>query len=131
MVTGRHARATALIVEDDEVMCAAISGAVEDIGLHATSCVSLFEAETAIAESRPDVVILDLTLSSEFGGDLLESLATRYEAPPVVVCSGFALAPIVAARYGIPCVRKPFELEELLKAIRTAMQQKLRPAHNG
>jgi DNA-binding NtrC family response regulator len=131
METGRRAAATALIVEDDDVMCATIRSALDDVGFSTAACVSLFEAETAIAERRPDVVILDLTLSSEFGGDLLESLASRYDAPAVVVCSGFALAPMVAARYGIPCVRKPFELENLLETIRSAVQEKRRPAVNG
>lgn len=131
MNTGRRERATALIVEDDDVMCAAICGALEDLGFTTTGCVSLFEAQTVIAEQAPDLVILDLTLSSEFGGDLLEALATRHESPAVVVCSGFALAPMVAARYGIPCVKKPFELDALLAAVRRAMSEKLRPAHSA
>lgn len=131
METGRRLRSAAVVVEDDPILCASISGALDDIGFATVQCASLRDARTAIKDVSPTVIILDLSLDSEFGGELLEELAQRDEAPPLVVCSSFPLAPLVAARYGVACIRKPFELEALLAAVRDAIAHRRRPARTA
>ena len=116
-----------MIVEDDAVLCDAIRGALEAAGYAPTTCGALAEARREIARSKPAVVIVDLSLPGEFGADLLEELSNRADAPAAVVCSAFSLAELIAARYRIPCVRKPFELDQLLDAIERAIDQDARP----
>lgn len=118
---------SALIVEDDAVLCDAIRGALEDAGYAPITCAALSDARREIARSKPAVVVVDLSLPGEFGADLLEELSGREDAPAAVVCSAFSLAELIAARYRIPCVRKPFELDELLDAIARAIDQGARP----
>lgn len=117
----------ALIVEDDEVLCDAIREALEDAGYESTACAALGDAREQIAQSMPAVVVVDLSLPGEFGADLLEELASRDDAPAAVVCSAFSLAELIAARYQVPCVRKPFELDELLVAVGRAVDEGARP----
>lgn len=117
----------ALIVEDDPVLSDAICGALEDAGYSPTTCAALSEARKELARAKPLVVVVDLSLPGEFGADLLEELASREDAPAAVVCSAFSLAELIAARYHIPCVRKPFELDDLLGAIDRAIDEGARP----
>ncbi len=117
----------ALIVEDDQILCNAIRGALEDAGYASTTCTALSEARREIARSKPSVVVVDLSLPGEFGADLLEELASRDDSPAAVVCSAFSLAELIAARYRIPCVRKPFELDQLLDAVGRAVNEGARP----
>jgi two-component system, OmpR family, response regulator CpxR len=121
-------RGTALIVEDDPRLAITLCDALNDEGYASHACTTLGETIAAIAECDPAVVVLDLTLQREFGGDLLEHLATREHSPAVVVCSAFPLASIVAARYGVPCVAKPFELDLLLETVQRAVDEQTRPA---
>lgn len=116
-----------LLLEDDEVLCDAIRGALEDAGYEPVVCSALAEARAAIKRVRPAVAVVDLSLPGEFGADLLEELAQDENAPAAVVCSAFSLAELIAARYRIPCVRKPFELDALLATIEQAVANGSRP----
>lgn len=71
--------------------------------------------------------MLDLSLGGEFGGALLEELAQLDDAPAVVICSAFTLAPLVAARFSVPCVKKPLDLDVLIREVQRAVDQRLRP----
>lgn len=117
----------ALLLEDDEVLGEAMRGALEDAGYAAVLCTQLDDARAAIKDERPVVAVVDLSLPGEFGADLLEELAADDNAPPAVVCSAFSLAELIAARYHVPCVRKPFELDELLAAVDHAVADDTRP----
>lgn len=127
MSTLRPALTPTIVIEDDAALRSAICGALEDAGLHPVECADLATARAAIERLRPAVVVLDLSLEGEFGGDLLAELAGREDAPAVVICSAFGLAHIVAARYSVPCVRKPFDLDELVTAVQRAVAEEVRP----
>jgi two-component system, NtrC family, response regulator AtoC len=123
----RSALTPTLVVEDDAVLRAAIAGALEDAGFHPVECADLTTARAAITRMRPSVVVLDLSLEGEFGGDLLEELAKDDDPPAVVVCSAFRLAHMVAARFSVPCVEKPFEIDVLVKTVEAAHIDRRRP----
>jgi DNA-binding NtrC family response regulator len=127
MSTRRQALTPTLVVEDDAVLRGAIRGALEDAGFHPIECADLKTAREKIERSHPLVVVLDLGLGDEFGVDLLEELAAREDAPAVVICSAFGLANLIAARYSVPCVRKPFEIDTLIREVERAADEKLCP----
>lgn len=127
MSTRRQALTPTLVVEDDVVIRGAIRGALEDAGFHPIECADLGRARAAIERVRPAVVVLDLALGDEFGTDLLDELAAREEAPAVVICSAFGLANLIAARYSVPYVRKPFELDTLVREVERAIDESLAP----
>jgi DNA-binding NtrC family response regulator len=91
------------------------------------TAMNLTEARVYLAVAMPDVMILDLNLEGEFGGDLLAELATLREAPATVLVSAYPFAGLVAQRYGVELVRKPFGLDELDAAIDRARKERRRP----
>ncbi len=123
----RPALSPTLVLEDDLVLRKAIAGALEDAGFYPIECADLKTARAAIDRMKPSVVVLDLSLEGEFGGDLLEELARAEDAPAVLVCSAFGLANLVAARFSVPWIGKPFELEALVQAVEDAVVEKRRP----
>lgn len=106
-----------LVVEDDPVLCEVLSLALRDEGWATHAVTTARAAREAILSNAPAVLLLDLTLPDGFGGDLLAELATRGALPPTVIVSTFALAELVARRYDVALVRKPFELEALLHSV--------------
>lgn len=123
----RPALSPTLVIEDDLVLRKAIAGALEDAGFRPIECADLSTARAAIARMQPSVIVLDLSLEGEFGGDLLEELAKTENAPAVVVCSAFPLASMVAARYSVPCVQKPFDIQALVDAVEAAVHEQRIP----
>lgn len=109
--------APALVVEDDPALASAIVSALHELGVRARTVTTPLDARTAIAEQAPSILIFDLTLEGDFAPWFLEELAARGALPPTVVMSGFRLGHLVAARFSVPFVRKPFEIEELLAVV--------------
>lgn len=127
MSVRRHAVNPALVVEDDATLGAVIGAALEDEGFHPVTCVDLASARTSMRRMNFSVIVLDLSVGTEFATDLLDELSTRDDSPAVVVCSAFPLAEMVASRYGLTCVRKPFDLDALLAAVDRAIEANQRP----
>jgi DNA-binding NtrC family response regulator len=123
----RLAIATVLIVEDDDAIADALVELADEEGCLAHVAHTLVEARRMIAHEHPSVVLLDLTLNGEFGGDLLEELAHDPDAPGVVIVSAFGLATMVGQRYSVPVVRKPFGADQLTTSLRDALERIPRP----
>lgn len=123
----RRVRPEALILEDDESLAKTMAGLLEDEGYDAHVVGTVAAARAALQKSTPSVLILDLSLPEDFGADVLADLANRADAPPTVIVSVFGLAPQVAGRYDLELVRKPFEIEQLLEAVRRAQRDGRRP----
>jgi DNA-binding NtrC family response regulator len=116
-----------LVLEDDEAMGIALADALADLGWDATVVDTLAAARTAIHDVHPSLLVLDLTLREEFGATLLDELAGRDDAPATVIVSGFGLAPLVAARYEVELVDKPFEVDTFLDAVDRAERDAKKP----
>ncbi len=118
---------TALVIEDDDALGPSMTEYLEEEGYLAHWVQTLAEARGFLATRAYDVLILDLSLAAEFGGDLLKELAPAEVAPATVVVSAFALAPIIAQRFDVELVRKPFDLDALGAAVAKALAQRKRP----
>jgi DNA-binding NtrC family response regulator len=114
----------ALVVEDDNVLRAVICATLHDVGYDSRAASSVDEARAALSRRRPDVVVFDLMLGLEFGEQLLLELLDCENRPAVVICSGFALAHLVAARHDVGFMRKPFDLERLVSLVEDAVEQR-------
>ncbi len=91
-----------------------------------------------VKEVRPDLVILDIRIGGEERGwQILQMLTLDPETLPipVIVCSA-AVDDLhehqpVLDKYGVRALPKPFDLDDLLAAVRAALQdapRKQRPA---
>ncbi len=90
--------------------------------------VTAAEARQRIAQSRPDIVILDLSLPDQNGLDLLKELVVHYPELPVLVFSGhdeslYARRVIRAGGKGF--LRKEAPTADLLIAIRAVLNGKI------
>ncbi|MBI2396087.1 MAG: response regulator [Deltaproteobacteria bacterium] len=117
-----------LIVEDEQVMRGVMVAALSDCGFGPLGVADLGGAREALAREVPTLVVLDLSLEGEFGAELLAELALRPDGPCVLVCSAFPLADVVAARFGVELLRKPFDLDDLATAAERAIAAGRRPS---
>jgi DNA-binding response OmpR family regulator len=116
-----------LIVEDDESLREAFTAVFEDEGWQVTSAPDLASARRALETQRPGLVVLDLTLDGEFGGDFLAELAGAEKAPVTLVVSALPNAKEIAARYGVDALAKPFDLDELFARVAASVIGGRRP----
>ena len=80
--------ATALVVDDDEALRMLCRVVLELRGFSVREASSIAEAEAAIAEARPDVVLLDVHLGHEASDALFDRL--RAAGIPVAAVTGTA-----------------------------------------
>jgi len=88
---------------------------------------SVERALHALGEARIDLVLLDLVMPGRGGLALLEELAKRVDAPPVLVLTATRLeqtAERALALGAADCMRKPFEVEALRRRVRELLKKK-------
>ena len=126
-----------LIVEDEAEIQDLIGDvlALEGFEVHALSRIP--HGLDSIRQLAPDAIVLDLMLPGVGGVELFRILTSdrALAGTPIVICSGAAdlreLHGPEFAEYGAEVVAKPFELEELLDAVRRAMAKGTRARGQG
>ena len=120
---------TLLVVEDEPAIRELLVRAFQELGYQ------VLEAEDgasalAIVEGNPagiDLILTDVQMPRMNGSELATSVRDRYPDIPVVFVSGFAGLEGVAldALQAIgPIIAKPFTMETLSSAVRTALEQR-------
>jgi two-component system, OmpR family, response regulator len=119
--------AQVLVVDDTEIVRAAVAQVVRRMGHTAVTAATGEDALEAVARSAPDLALLDLRMPGMDGAALYQALRSRLGArcPPVVIVSA-SPPDEVARRVGTVgllagIVRKPFALDELVRAIGEAL----------
>lgn len=106
---------SALVVDDDRSLRLLIRVNLELDGFGVVEAGTLAAAEAALAEGRPDVVLLDVHLGSEGSDGLLDRL--RHERIPVLLVTGSADAELYRGRAD-EVLTKPFQPETLVAVAR-------------
>jgi CheY-like chemotaxis protein len=119
---------TVLIVEDDQEIRELIGDVLTLEGFTVHSMARLPHGLDRIRTIEPDVIVLDLGLPGIGGIELLRIIKEdpKLGSIPIVICSG-AVDTIENHRQefedlGIPVLRKPFHLEQLLEAVRNPVR---------
>jgi DNA-binding NtrC family response regulator len=112
-----------LVADDEALIRQSIRSVLGHEGFDVTLASSGAEAWARFQEVRPDVVLLDLVLGDMDGMDLLRRM--RQEAPDtkVVLISahGSIESAVTAMKLGgYDFIKKPFELDEIVAAVRNA-----------
>jgi DNA-binding response OmpR family regulator len=122
-----------LIVEDDELVRDALATALREGGFVVALADSSERARYVMQRSRPDIVVLDLTLPDQDGLELLAEIRTSDDIP-VIVCSGrdgeddkIAGLELGADDY----VSKPFSPRELVSRCKTVLRRAATPQSAG
>ncbi|HEX2526073.1 MAG TPA: response regulator transcription factor [Geminicoccus sp.] len=115
-----------LIVEDDVHIRRLLRGAVARAGYEVVEAASACGALSSFSIDRPDAVLLDLGLPDRDGMELIQ-LAKAAGAAVVVVSAREATGEKVAALDlgADDYLTKPFDTDELLARIRTALRHRL------
>lgn len=118
---------TALVIEDDLALREVIAELLSEEGYRFTVAATLHDARERIAKERPNVVLLDLVLGGESGEVLLSDLTHDELAPAIVIVSAHRDARKVAERYRVGLLSKPFDVDDLVRAIEEAIREQRRP----
>jgi DNA-binding response OmpR family regulator len=89
---------------------------LEAEGYRVLGAANLTQARTALAESEPAVVLLDVHVGSEDGLAFLDEIREGYPELPVVLLTGSVEIDRVRGRAD-GAIAKPFELDELRDAV--------------
>jgi FixJ family two-component response regulator len=116
---------TIFIVDDDFRVREALADLFASRNLHCVAFVSAAEYLRLAKPSGPSCLVLDVSLPDINGLDLQSSMV-RTDHPPIVFISGHGDVPssVRAMKAGaIDFLTKPWRDEELLQAVRTALEQ--------
>jgi two-component system, OmpR family, response regulator MprA len=113
-----------LLVDDDVLICSAISRSLIRLGHASRTVTSAADALALLDAEAPNAVVTDLDLGpgSDDGIALIAELRRRGYARPTVLMTGSDLVAARARLDGaglgdVPLLAKPFELDELLRAL--------------
>lgn len=79
-----------LIVEDDQNQRLLLQEELEDEGYKTTAVSSALEALDTVADSMPDLVVVDLAMPGMDGVELLSKLLSMNNRLPVIIHTAFA-----------------------------------------
>ncbi len=115
-----------LIVDDDVTFALMLATWLGKKGYETATAASLEAARRRLAEAPCDLVLTDMRLPDGDGTDLLEWIARRADAVPVIVMTGYAEIgnAVRSMKLGAKdYVSKPVNPEELLQKIREATER--------
>jgi len=115
---------TILVVDDEANMVEMLVDLLRGQGASVSVAGDLKSARERIAESLPDVILLDMKLPDGNGLSLLEELTESSPAPSVIMISAFGTVEtaVKAVRAGaFDFIVKPFNIEDILRVIRSAL----------
>jgi len=107
-----------LVVDDDPQVPKLISQMLKRGGYDVSTASSGRVVLQSIATSRPDLVILDLSMPEPDGFEVLKQLREREPGLPVLVISGFLGGPMLRAAelFGAAATLRKMDVPEMLLA---------------
>jgi CheY-like chemotaxis protein len=125
-------RASVLIVEDEIIVGMEIREKLQSLGWRVSGLVTSGSEALAAAEAdRPDVVLMDITIKGEIDGiETARRLQARHRIP-IIFITAFVRPGLRRPRRKTDAfvwLSKPLVDEELIRAIRTALTRKRKPA---
>src|SRR4051812_20529722 len=117
--------ATVLLIEDDAPSRRLVQAILKPEGLEVLMAHDGQQGLELVNDSEPDVVLLDLTLPSIDGLEVLQRLRTTHRNLPVIIvtASGELKTAVEATKLGaFDYLAKPIEHEQLTFAVRRALE---------
>src|SRR5690242_5695698 len=125
-----------LVVEDDDSIRTALRWALEDEGYTVAEAVNGEDACRYVAESAPDLMLVDLMLGAVDGFAVIREVRRSHDLPIIVVSARADTHDIVAALEAgaDDYVTKPFQVKEIsarLRALHRRGRHLIDPDQNG
>ncbi len=123
-----------LLVEDEAPLREAVAERLADHGFVVVQAASGEQALEELAEFAFDIVVTDLRLPGIDGTRVIEAAVGRYPDIIAIVVTGYGTlrdAVDVIRRGATDFVTKPFQFEELLHALKSALEQRRLKSENA
>jgi DNA-binding response OmpR family regulator len=109
-----------LIVEDEAPLRRIVARNLTGRGLLVSEADNAEAAVRAVAQERPDLILLDINLPDRTGWDVLRELRRRETEVPTIVISAVRANPSRLAEFHpVAYLPKPFPIEALLRLVFT------------
>lgn len=115
----------ALLVEDDNAIATVIRTALEEEGFEVETCETVAGRDIALAQARYGVMLTDVMLLDGDGIETLDAVREAYPDMPVIILSAqntLDTAVRATDRGAFEYFPKPFDLDELVRATRQAVE---------
>ena len=112
-----------LVVDDDELVRAAVVQLMESFSFSSESCVSAEEAVRRLAGERFDLICTDLELPGMSGVELIHHVRGSGAGTPIVLMTGRGPDQRVPSAGADAFLWKPFTVDGLRAAIDSALQR--------
>lgn len=121
------------MLEDDEDIREALLDSLRFEGFQATGVVAVEDAASIVNAGGIDAVLVDLRLANgELGGDFIRSFADDELSPAMIILSAsHELATPLVVEFNLTWIGKPFDLDEVVEAIRVAVASAGRPRRSS
>ena len=119
-----------MVVNDSMEFLQLMQELLSDEGYHVTIVETGGGTRAAIKQLRPDLIILDVRLPDMSGFEVLNLLRLdpETEVIPVLLCTAAVrdvqAQEAVLRERGVPVLFKPFDLDDLLEAVRNILGQR-------
>jgi len=114
-----------LVVDDEKMIRWTLTRALTEAGYAVEEAASAAEALAAVEREMPDLVLLDFKLPDRSGVEVLREIRRLTPEVPVILITAFSSVEgaVSAMREGAYDYRsKPFEIDDLLLAVRRALE---------
>jgi len=105
-----------LIIDDDDLVASSLKKVLIKLNYDVLTCLDDSEAEKMITEFQPDVILLDIYLTTRNGIDVLKSIKKKHTSIPVIMITGYAdvKTAVIAIKAGAyDFLLKPIDLPQL------------------
>lgn len=110
-----------LVVEDEQAIRDAVAELLRDEGYEVTTVADGLDALELLAGGiRPDLILLDWRMPRLNGDEFLRErrkLRGVLEIPVIIVSASMTGTTVASMKEGLPVIRKPFHIEELLELV--------------
>jgi len=120
------AKATVLVVDDEEGILETLSGILEDEGYEVITASTGEQALSYVREIHPEIILLDVWMPGMDGIETLKAIKAIRREPSVIMISGHANIDLAvqATKLGAyDFLEKPLSLERLLILIKRALER--------
>lgn len=114
-----------LIIDDDDLVASSLKKVLTKQNYNVQTCLDADEAKNITAEFQPDVILLDIYLTTHNGIDILKILKKSYREIPVIMITGYAdvkMAVTSIKSGAFDFLLKPIDIDQLSIVLNKALE---------
>jgi DNA-binding NtrC family response regulator len=114
-----------LVIDDDNLVCISLKKLLVKLGYNVDICLEAGDAHEKIETFEPDIILLDIYLTTHNGLELLKEFRKKYYHIPVIMITGYsdvkiAVTAIKSGAYDF--LLKPMDIDQLQMVLKKALE---------